>query len=77
MTTERCLMTPDCLRECLNVLGWSAAELATRADVSHVTARRWLNGKLAIPNHVARTVGMMAELAEALAQKPRIAGGEA
>jgi hypothetical protein len=65
-------MTPACLRKCLDRLGWSSTELAARADVSSVTARRWLSGKVAIPDHLARTLGMMAELAEALARKPWI-----
>lgn len=63
-------MTPACLRECLDRLGWSTADLAIRADVSPVTARRWLSGRLAIPTDLARTVGTMAKLAEGLAQRP-------
>jgi hypothetical protein len=63
-------MTPTYLRECLDHLGWLTLELATRADVSPVTVRRWLNGKLPIPDNVARIVGAMSALAEGLAQKP-------
>jgi hypothetical protein len=62
-------MTPDRFRECLDRLGWSSTELATHADVSPVTARRWLSGKLTIPDHVAHTIGKMAELAAALARR--------
>jgi hypothetical protein len=68
--TDHSPMTPSGLRECLDRLGWSSTELAARADVSPVTARRWLSGKLAIPDHVAHTIGTMAELAAALARKP-------
>ncbi len=57
-------MTPACLRECLQRLGWSTADLATRASVSPVTARRWLSGRLAIPDDVARIVGTLTKLAE-------------
>jgi transcriptional regulator with XRE-family HTH domain len=63
-------MTPTSLRECLDQLGWSTSELAARADVSPVTARRWLSGKLPIPDSVASIIGAMSALAEGLAQKP-------
>ncbi len=56
-------MTPACLRECLTRLGWSTADLATRADVSPVTARRWLSGRLAIPDDVASIVRTLTKLA--------------
>jgi hypothetical protein len=64
------LMTSDQLHECLAKLGWSTTNLAERAAVSPVTARRWLNGKVPIPNDVARIVEQMATLAEALSRKP-------
>lgn len=35
-----------------------------------VIARRWLSGRLAINNDVARTVGTTASLGEGLAQRP-------
>ncbi len=56
-------MTPACLRECLAQLGWSTADLAARADVSRVTARRWLSGRQAIPNDVARVVSVLTKIA--------------
>ena len=62
-------MTPDRLRECLGALNWSTAALAAMAQVSSVTARRWLNGKLPIPAEVARVIEQMAALAETLAHK--------
>jgi transcriptional regulator with XRE-family HTH domain len=46
-------MTPDRLRECLGALNWSTAALAAMAQVSPVTARRWLNGQREIPSKVA------------------------
>ena len=46
-------MTPERLRECLGVLNWSIAALAAMAQISPVTARRWLNGQREIPSKVA------------------------
>jgi hypothetical protein len=63
-------MTPDRLRECLGALNWSTAALAVMAQVSPVTARRWLNGKVQIPPGVGRVIEQMAVLAETLAHKP-------
>ena len=63
-------MTTTSLRECINQFGWSTTDLAERAVVSPVTARRWLSGKAPIPPDVARIVEQMAALAETLAHKP-------
>jgi transcriptional regulator with XRE-family HTH domain len=63
-------MIPARPRECLGALHWSTAALALRAEVSSVTARRWLNGKVSIPPDVARVVEQMAALAETLSRKP-------
>ena len=59
-------MTPDRLRECLGALNWSTAALALRAEVSPVTARRWLNGQREIPTKVAAAMEAMAAAAAAL-----------
>jgi hypothetical protein len=63
-------MTPDRLRECLGALNWSTAVLAVTAQVSSVTARRWLNRKVQIPPGVGHVIEQMAVLAETLAHKP-------
>ena len=63
-------MKPDCLRECLNVLGWRTLDLAAMAKVSPVTARRWVSGKLALPVPVAELLEAMARAAAILATKP-------
>jgi hypothetical protein len=63
-------MTSDRLRECLGALNWSTAALAVMAQVSPVTARRWLSGRVPIPPSVARVIEQMAALAETLAHKP-------
>ncbi len=46
-------MTPDRIRECLDALRWSSSDLAVRADVSPVSARRWIAGKTVIPTRIA------------------------
>jgi transcriptional regulator with XRE-family HTH domain len=63
-------MAPARFRECLDQIGWSTIDLAERAAVSPVTARRWLNGKVPIPDAVAHVIEQMAALAETLAHKP-------
>jgi transcriptional regulator with XRE-family HTH domain len=63
-------MTSTRLHECLTRLGWSTDGLAGQANVSPVTARRWLNGKVPIPPDVARVIEQMATLAAELAHKP-------
>ena len=59
-------MTPDRLRECLGALNWSTSALAAMAQVSPVTARRWLNGQREIPTKVAAAMEAMAAAAAAL-----------
>jgi hypothetical protein len=63
-------MTHARLRECCDILGWGAGTLARHADVNLMTARRWLNGKVPIPDAVSRVTEQMAALAETLAHKP-------
>jgi transcriptional regulator with XRE-family HTH domain len=62
-------MTSDRLRECLGALNWSTAGLAVMAQVSPVTARRWLNGKVPIPPDVAHVIEQIAALAKTLSRK--------
>lgn len=57
-------MTSASLCACLDRLDWSNTELAFRAKVFPVIAQRWVSGKQAIPEHVARRVAAMAALAE-------------
>jgi transcriptional regulator with XRE-family HTH domain len=52
-------MTPERLRECLAALNWSTAALAAMAQISPVTARRWLNGQREIPSKVAAAMETM------------------
>ena len=59
-------MTPDRLRQCLGALNWSTAALAATAQVSPVTARRWLNGQREIPSKVAAAMEAMVTAAAAL-----------
>ena len=59
-------MTPERLRQCCGFLCWSAGALALRAEVSPVTARRWLNGQREIPITVAATMEAMVAAAAAL-----------
>ena len=65
-------MTSNRLRECLGALNWSTAALAVMAQVTPVTARRWLSGRVPIPPGVARVIEQMAALAEKLAHKARL-----
>jgi ribosome-binding protein aMBF1 (putative translation factor) len=62
-------MTPDRLRNYLDALAWSTTNLAERAAVSPVTARRWRSGRVPIPDEVARVIEQMAALAATLARK--------
>jgi hypothetical protein len=59
-------MTPDRLRECLGALNWSTAAFAATAQVSPVTARRWMNGQRQIPTRVAAAMEAMTAAAAAL-----------
>jgi hypothetical protein len=59
-------MTPERLRECCDILCWGAGVLALRAEVSPVTARRWLNGQREIPITVAAAMEAMVAAAAAL-----------
>ena len=59
-------MTPERLRQCCDILCWSAGALALRAEVSPVTARRWLNGQREIPTKVAAAIEAMVTAAAAL-----------
>jgi hypothetical protein len=59
-------MTPDRLRECLAALNWGTAALAATAQVSPVTARRWLNGQREIPSKVAAAMEATVTAAAAL-----------
>jgi transcriptional regulator with XRE-family HTH domain len=63
-------MTPDRLRECLGALNWSTAALATMAQVSPVTARRWQAGKRSVPERVGTAIEAMARAVEQLSDKP-------
>lgn len=56
-------MTPDELTECLEVLGWSRADLVRALDMNAVTAQRWMNGARAIPEPIA---AWLAELTAAI-----------
>jgi helix-turn-helix protein len=58
-------MTPERLRECLGVLNWSIAALAAMAQISPVTARRWLNGQRDIPSKVVAAMEAMVTAAAA------------
>ena len=72
-------MTPDRLRECLGALNWSTAALAATAQVSPVTARRWLNGQRGIPSKVAAAMEAMVTAAAALCSsrpQPSISSSE-
>ncbi len=46
-------MTPDRLRECLDVLGWSQRGLADMLGVHETRARRWARGVMPVPDEVA------------------------
>jgi hypothetical protein len=46
-------MTPDRYRECLDLLGISAAVLARRLGCSDRMTYRWTSGKIAVPAGVA------------------------
>jgi transcriptional regulator with XRE-family HTH domain len=59
-------MTPERLRECLAALNWSTAALAAMAQISPVTARRWLNGQREVPSKVAAAMETMVAAATAL-----------
>ena len=59
-------MTPERLRECLGALNWSTAAFAATAQVSPVTARRWMNGQREIPAKVAAAMEAMAAAVAAL-----------
>jgi DNA-binding transcriptional regulator YdaS (Cro superfamily) len=59
-------MTPERVRQCCDILCWSAGALALRAEVSPVTARRWLNGQREIPTKVAAAIEAMVAAAAAL-----------
>ena len=59
-------MTPDRLRECLGALNWTTAALAVMAQVSPVTARRWLNGQREIPITVGTAMEATVAAAAAL-----------
>jgi transcriptional regulator with XRE-family HTH domain len=59
-------MTPERLRECLGALNWSTAALAAMAQVSPVTARRWLNGRREIPITVGAAMEATVAAAAAL-----------
>jgi transcriptional regulator with XRE-family HTH domain len=59
-------MTPDRLRECLGALNWSTAALAAMAQVSPITARRWLNGQREIPSKVSAAMEAMVAAAATL-----------
>ena len=63
-------MTAASLHECLDRLGWSTMDLADRAAVSPVTVRRWLNGKVPVPDNIVRTLEQMTTLAETLTHRP-------
>jgi hypothetical protein len=62
-------MTPDRLREFLDMLNWRTGDLAAMAHVSPVTARRWQSGKRPIPAQVAAAIAAMASAAVQLAAK--------
>jgi hypothetical protein len=59
-------MMPERLRQCCDILCWSAGALALRAEVSPVTARRWLNGQREIPTKVATAIEAMVTAAASL-----------
>jgi hypothetical protein len=59
-------MTSDRLRQCRDILDWSARALARRAEVSPVTARRWLNGQREISAKVAAAMEAMVAATAAL-----------
>ena len=46
-------MTPDRLRECLDLIGWSQRGLADKLEVDERQARRWAAGAAPIPDLVA------------------------
>jgi hypothetical protein len=48
------MMTPGRLRECLEIIGWSVAELSRRLDgVSERNLNRMLSGSATIPDTIA------------------------
>ena len=77
LVVRRQVMTPDRLRACLGALNWSTAALAGMAQVSPVTARRWLNGQREIPITLGAameaTVAAAAALCSGRPQAPKTA----
>lgn len=57
-------MSPDRIRECLDTLRWNTHDLAARAGVSPVSARRWIAGKSVIPANIAAWLESLAVQAE-------------
>jgi hypothetical protein len=62
-------MTHDRRRECLGALNWSTAALATMAQVSPVTARRWQAGKRPLPEQVGAAIEATVHAMERLSAK--------
>ena len=46
-------MTPDRLRTCLDLIGWSQRQLAGILAIQFSSVQRWANGQTAIPPQVA------------------------
>jgi DNA-binding transcriptional regulator YiaG len=57
LTTD---MSPSRLADVLATLGWSAAELARRLNVSERTVRRWGRGDQPIPPQIDQWLEQMA-----------------
>ena len=70
-------MTPDRLRECRSLLGWSANHLAGRLGINERTVRRMEAGTAQIPAPLAdwlerRSAALLADwLPDAWASRPR------
>lgn len=63
-------MTPARIRECLDALRWSTNDLADRAGVNPVSARRWVAGKTEIPASIATWLEKLAIQAQTLPPRP-------
>jgi transcriptional regulator with XRE-family HTH domain len=49
-------MTPDELRDCLDILGWSQRQLSFETEVDEGTVRKWARGKNPIPESIANWI---------------------
>lgn len=60
------MMTADELKDCFDMIGWSARQAEQRWGVSGNTVQRMLTGKREIPDSVARWARALAEAFDSL-----------